>query len=118
MDDKKALEILCRLADGIDPHTGEIFSGASPYQHPDTIRALYRAIEAMKNDVRRAEHRKRRPERAGKPWDSAESMALVERFKQGFNVSQLAIEHQRTRGAIESQLIRIGAFIRPESQGE
>jgi len=44
MDTDRAKEILELLSDGIDPFTGEIFPKDSPYQHPDTVRALFKAI--------------------------------------------------------------------------
>jgi|GEM_PF-2048357 len=44
-----ALLILQRLAEGIDPQTGEIFPADSPYQRPQTVRALDVAISALQN---------------------------------------------------------------------
>src|SRR5215470_7600107 len=49
MEHDKALGILKILADGIDPGTGETLSPASPYQYPDTVRALYYAIRVLEN---------------------------------------------------------------------
>jgi LmbE family N-acetylglucosaminyl deacetylase len=47
MEINKALEIIKALSEEIDPHTGEIFPPDTPYQHPDTVRALYKAIDAL-----------------------------------------------------------------------
>ena len=47
MQKAAALKILQQLADGIDPHTGQIFGADSPYQHPDTVRALFLALREL-----------------------------------------------------------------------
>jgi hypothetical protein len=47
MDRDTALGILKSLADGIHPATGAVMPADSPYQHPDTIRALFHAIGAL-----------------------------------------------------------------------
>lgn len=47
MDEANALEIVQRLADGVDPDTGEVFDADSPYQQPDTIQTLQTAIAAL-----------------------------------------------------------------------
>ena len=47
MEKAAALKILQQLADGTDPHTGKAFGADSPYQHPDTVRALFVALRAL-----------------------------------------------------------------------
>lgn len=47
VDVLKTVEILRALANGIDPHTGEEFPAESPYQHPQTVRALFTALRAL-----------------------------------------------------------------------
>src|SRR5262245_14136784 len=47
MNTEQALRILNALANGIHPATGEKFGADSPYQHPDTVRALFEAMRAM-----------------------------------------------------------------------
>ena len=47
MEKADALKIIQQLADGIDPHTGKAFGADSPYQHPDTVRALFVALRAL-----------------------------------------------------------------------
>lgn len=44
---ERAIEIIQKLADGIDPHTGKSFMTPNPYQHPDVIRALHIANEHL-----------------------------------------------------------------------
>lgn len=48
MDSQRATEILSILAEGIDPITGEVFPEESPYQNVQIIRALHKAIKALK----------------------------------------------------------------------
>ena len=48
------------------------------------------------------------PERTGKSWDKTESDLLVQQFDEGATVGELAKEHKRTQGAIESQLAKLG----------
>ena len=64
MDASSSIHIIQALANGIDPHTGEIYSADSPYQHPQTVRALFIAMEAME----RSKNAEERPGNAGKPW--------------------------------------------------
>jgi len=108
MKELKALEIIRILADGIDPHTGEVFPTDSPYQNAETVRALFIAIDALKDAARRKERKKNLPERAGEPWDNDESKLLIKRFDDGSRISEIAREHKRTTGAIKSQLVRLG----------
>jgi hypothetical protein len=108
MDYNTALKIIQTLSDGIDPVTGEVFPSDSPYQNAQTIRALFTAKDALEAVIKRDNKRKGLPERAGKGWDKIESDLLVQRFDEGATVGELAKEHKRTRGAIESQLAKLG----------
>ena len=106
MKEHDALGIIRALADGIDPDTGEVFPADSPYQNAQTIRALFVAVDALEAVVKRNNKKKTLPERAGKTWDKTESDLLVQKFDGGATVGELAKEHKRTRGAIESQLAK------------
>jgi hypothetical protein len=108
MDKSESLKILKQLADGIDPYMGERLPEQSPYNHPQTVRAQYHAIiaiEKMKDDAS-AIH----PHlvNAGKPWEQAEDEQLKETFDQGMSIKELAHKHQRTVGAIEARLVKLG----------
>jgi hypothetical protein len=108
METAEALRIIGALADGVNPHTGEVFPPDSPYQNPQTIRAFFAAKSALER-VQRIERRKKAlPERAGQPWDEDESALLIKEFEQGISVKELAIKHKRTRRAIISQLLKMG----------
>ena len=108
METSEALRIIQSLADGIDPHTGEVFSDGSPYQHPQVLLALLLAVRALE----RFEDRQRRgrplPVNAGKPWNDDEEKLLCEGFDGGSAVSELAQKHRRTEGAIQSRLEKLG----------
>jgi hypothetical protein len=108
MDDKKAIEIIKMLADGIDPTTGEIFPADSPYQNVDIVRALHTAEEALIRVSKIDSRIKNLPERAGKPWQADETNLLAERFDRGMPIDEIAKAHNRTKGAIASRLVRLG----------
>lgn len=48
MDESKALEIVMKLVDGVNPRTGESLPPESPYQDPETTGALFTAVLALK----------------------------------------------------------------------
>ena len=127
MERQAALHILQALAQGIDPHTGEHLSGTGPYQHPDTVRALFHAVEALaappdararSADVRLTDvqlNRSAAPAKAGKPWTEEEDKALAEGFDAGGSIADLALAHQRTRVAIQARLVKLGK-VEPPSE--
>lgn len=47
MDYDRMLAVLANLADGIDPVSGTVFPADSPYQHPETVRALLLALRRL-----------------------------------------------------------------------
>ncbi len=104
MDDKEAFDIISKLADGVDPFTGEIFPADSPYQNVEIVRALHKAAEVLKT----AKRKRSLPARAGKPWDEDESNLLAEHFDSGMPIADIAKVHERTKGAIAARLVRLG----------
>jgi hypothetical protein len=108
VDRGTAVKILKSLFDGIDPFTGEIYDRHSPYQHPDTLRALSMAVEAIEKPNASGGRRGASPAKAGKPWTDDEDKALVRAFDQGLDQNALARDHERTRSAIRARLIRLG----------
>ena len=116
MERETALKIIQQLANGVDPHTGEVFRADSPYQHPDTIRALFialRALETQSAPKPRAAGNEKAPQNAGKPWSSDEDKALVAAFDAGKQIPELAAQHQRSRFAIETRLAKLGKIQPP-----
>jgi hypothetical protein len=108
MDNKRAIEIIKMLADGIDPNTGEVFPADSPYQNVNIVRALHKAKEALKRVSKIDSRIRNLPQRAGKPWDTEESNLLAERFDSGMPIAEIAKVHKRTKGAISSRLVKLG----------
>ncbi len=109
MNDARALATLQALANGADPVTGATFPADSPYQHPDTVRALYHAIRALEATTGRPKQPARSlPGNSGKPWSPEEDAQLVSAFAAGQSMEALAATHSRTRFAIEARLAKLG----------
>jgi len=112
MDKEHTLRILNALANGVHPATGEKFAADGPYQHPDTVRALFEAMRAVEGAAAAS------PAAAGKPafpqsgagsrWSAEEEERLAGGFDAGKTVDELAYAHNRSRAAIEARLVRLG----------
>ena len=101
MDIKRAKEIVRVLADGVDPTTGEVLPDDSVYNKPDVIRALFTLWNAVPDDIDPLRN-------AGKPWTEIEDDKLRDEFSAKMKESEIAKEHGRTKGAIESRLDLLG----------
>ena len=121
MSKEQTLRILNALANGIHPATGEKFGADSPYQHPDTVRALFEAMRAVEGaasaaaassastSATAADRRPAMPESgSGSRWTSEEEQRLLSSFDAGRTVDELARAHNRSRAAIEARLVRLG----------
>jgi hypothetical protein len=124
MEKADALKIIQQLADGIDPQTGKAFGADSPYQHPDTVRALFVAVRALDASPasasaqaapkqRAAAKGEGAPSNSGKPWSDDEDKALAAAFDTGKKILELATAHQRSRFAIEVRLAKLGKIEQP-----
>jgi hypothetical protein len=100
MEREQALKILNALANGIHPATGEQFAADSPYQHPDTVRALYESIRLVQG----AQVPGNTPNR----WTSEEEEKLASDFDAGKSVDEIVRGHTRSRAAIEARLVKLG----------
>ncbi|MCI3950847.1 MAG: hypothetical protein K0R53_344 [Burkholderiales bacterium] len=106
MEKEQTLKILNALANGVHPATGEQFSADSPYQHPDTVRALLEAVRVIEHV--RAPAPDRTPKPASMPgntglrWSPEEEERLAAAFDAGRTVDELARAHNRTRAGIEA----------------
>jgi hypothetical protein len=113
MEREQALKILNALANGVHPTTGEIFSVDSPYQHPDTVRALFEAVRAMEGNSSPAAVNPQRktgdiPANTFVRWSSEEEQRLAAAFDAGKTSAELAKAHNRSRAAIEARLLKLG----------
>ena len=102
----EAVQILRKLADGIDPITNTPLPGESPYQSAKVLRALQFALNSVTGTVMKKP--RPGPTAAGKPWTDEEDARLVAGFKSGVSVTDLIRKHARTRGAIIARLERHG----------
>ncbi len=113
MERQQAMKILNALANGVHPATGEVFASDSPYQHPDTVRALYEAVRTMEvNDSRPAPNPERKtgdvPANTFVRWSLEEEVRLGAGFEAGKSSAELAKLHNRSRAAIEARLLKMG----------
>ncbi|MGE5525523.1 MAG: hypothetical protein ACM3SS_17555 [Rhodospirillaceae bacterium] len=115
MERLQTLTILNALANGIHPATGESFPADSPYQHPDTVRALFTAVRALETAGARSEAAppaKPKPATAaaniGSRWTPEEEQRLAAGFDAGKRVTELAALHGRSVAAIEARLLKLG----------
>ena len=108
METSEALRIIESLADGVDPFTGEVFPDNSPFQNPQTVRALFIATRALERLEVRQRRERQLPENTGNAWDDEEEEQLCASFDEGMTIGQLAERHRRTEGAIRSRLGRLG----------
>ena len=123
-----SIEILKQQMNRIDQDTGEILEINSFYDNIALSGALFQLIEFAKETLPkkpRLKHGRKarlrlagkthsryerplRPDMAGRPWSDEESKSLVEQFDKGIRILELAIRHQRSKGAIRAQLKRLG----------
>ena len=112
MEKEQTLRILNALANGVHPATGEKFAADGPYQHPDTVRALFEAMRAVEGGVAAVPAPERKaafPQSgAGSRWSTEEEERLAGAFDAGRTVDELARAHNRSRAAIEARLVRLG----------
>ena len=108
MEGIEALRIVESLAHGVDPHTGEVFQTSSPYQNPQTIRALFLALSALEKQEAKRRRVRNLPVNAGKPWTDEEEKRLIRAYDAKKSLGNLAREHGRTEFAITSRLEKLG----------
>ncbi len=109
MERSNALRIINSLANGVDPATGEIFPADSPYQHPDTVRALFEAVRALEvPESRNTRSNGDMPANTFVRWTPEEEERLAAGFDAGRTSAELAKLHNRSRAAIEARLLKLG----------
>jgi hypothetical protein len=113
MEQQHAVRILHALANGIHPVTGEVFAADSPYQHPDTVRALFEAMRVMAADATTpvpsdAPASPAAPVNPFVRWTPEEEERLASAFDSGQTSAALATRHGRSRAAIEARLLKLG----------
>ena len=110
MDIERAKELLKSLAEGVDPLTGEVLPEDHVCNQPELIRALYCVLGKL--DEPKAKPKKTQAENAGKPWTTEDDARLCQMFDAGATKRELCERFQRSEGAIESRLARLGKIDR------
>ena len=119
MGDEEALKVIQALADGVNPITGEVLPDNSPYQSAEIVRALHASIKAIEHKIKSDARRNSLPRNAGKPWSGEEDYQVAKAFDEGVSVTEIAHSHMRTRGAIQSRLVKLGKIeLRPDFEGD
>lgn len=113
MDLVEACENLEALAAGRDPVSGAALPPTNPLNNARVIRALYTALLHLQPQVPDPAACRALPARAGQSWDADKDARLVAAFDPGTRTPELAEQHQRTRGAIQSRLVRLGRLQLP-----
>ena len=108
MERNNALRILNALANGVHPATGEVFAADSPYQHPDTVRALFEAVRALETPESKTRNPADMPANTFVRWTPEEEERLAAGFDAGRTSAELAKLHNRSRAAIEARLLKLG----------
>lgn len=109
MERSNALKIINCLANGVNPATGEIFPADSPYQHPDTVRALFEAVRSLEvPDTKSNRGTGDMPANTFVRWTPEEEERLAASFDAGRTSAELAKLHNRSRAAIEARLLKLG----------
>ena len=90
-----------------------MFAADSPYQHPDTVRALFEAVRALDGSgapAARTQERKTgdMPANTFVRWTPEEEERLAAGFDAGKTSAELAKLHNRSRAAIEARLLKLG----------
>ncbi len=112
MDIEKTLAIVRALAEGHDPATGETLGPDHLCQKPDVVRALMHATDLVERAARRERGLQRArlslPSNTGKSWTDDEDRALIQRFRTGASIADMATLHARTTGSITARLEKLG----------
>jgi DNA-binding NarL/FixJ family response regulator len=115
MKAKKAADILRSLVQGIDPASGQEIAADSVLQRAPVLRALLVAISAIEQSVARETRRAALPAKVGTPWTADEEQRLIEAFRSGSPLSDIAKDLSRTVRAVEARLERLG-LLPPEQR--
>ena len=108
INDDDALRILKPIAEGVNPFTGEVIHSESLFESADVSRALGLAVKSLSRTSAATERKKNLPARAGASWDRDEDELLICLSRAGALERDLARIFDRTRGAIQSRLARLG----------
>jgi hypothetical protein len=120
MDRDSVIRHLRAWADGIDPASGEALASDHPGQRPDVLRVVFAALLLLEPERASTPLRGREApslslaaRNAGRPWSAADDQALAAGFDMGTTIGALAVQMERTRGAITARLVKLGKIEPP-----
>lgn len=121
MDRESVLQHLRAWADGVDPSTGAVLPPDHPGQRPDTLRVVFAALALLSSPPQQgiapARDTSRSspggPRNAGRPWSPDDDASLASGFDGGETIGALAARLERTRGAINARLVKLGRIDPP-----
>ena len=118
MEREAVIAHLRAWADGADPRSGEALPADHPTQRPDTLRVVFAALALLEGDRNGAPSALPRAlglaaRNAGRPWSNADDEALCTAFDAGATIAALAVQMERTRGAITARLVKLGKIDPP-----
>ena len=114
MKEQRARQILQALIQGVDPKSGEELPAGTVLQQADVLRALLAGVGALEQTVARAQRRALLPGNVGRSWTRDEESTLIDAFKEGEPLPEIATKHGRTLRAIEARLEKLGILATSE----
>lgn len=105
MTPDEAKAIIELLLEGVNPVTCKAISRDSVLDEPEVLRALFIASNALSGSFS-SRSSGAKPRRSGEPWGDDEDDKLLRAVEEGVSIDALAIEHQRSIGAITSRLAK------------
>jgi hypothetical protein len=120
MDRETVLHHLRAWADGVDPATGLTLPPDHPGQRPDTLRVVFAALALLSPSSPAGESlavanrpSAGGPRNAGRPWSADDDAMLATGFDAHESIGALAARLERTRGAINARLVKLGKIDAP-----
>lgn len=104
MNYQTAIEVLESVASRLRGKSG----GECSFSREEVMTAFQIATTAITHVHNSESRRKALPDRAGERWTAAEDAKIKEAFLADEAVSVIAERHGRTRGAIQSRLVKLG----------
>ncbi len=98
------INIANSLLSGVNPYTGEILDN-NHLVNDENIQIIIE--EGRKSLLRRERRKANEPHFAGEKWTDAEDSQLIDEWKLGMKITEIATLHQRTTGSINSRLLKL-----------
>jgi hypothetical protein len=90
-----------------------------PGQQPGTLRVIFAALGLLAAEQPSAPARAKEARlalaarNAGRPWSAIDDVTLATAFDSGTTIGALAVQMERTRGAITARLVKLGKIEAP-----